>query len=165
MLSSLVLALAIRASNPAVSPDRAQVYAKWVQHEAARRHLDPWLFQAIIDRETRWTPQAIRHESDGSCSVGLGQINGSCVESNTSALLDPHINIERMGLMLSRMRSSCRHDCEHLGWARAYNPGSPAYFEAVRKAVDAYHGQSPEPVVHRVRTEMPVPKLPREGAH
>ena len=136
---ALLLSLAIQASNPKVQPREARLYARWVLREAAAQHADPWVFQAIIARETRWTPTEVRHETDGSCSVGLGQINVDCAPRIVAPLLDPRTNIRRVGAVLAHLKSSCRHDCQDLGWLRAYNPGSAAYFEAVLAAVQRYH--------------------------
>ena len=167
MLSKLVLALvlAIQSTNPLLSTQTVRRYATWVAKEAEAHSLDPWLFPAIVRRETHWSTLEVRHESDGTCSVGLGQINGPCTRQAVLPMLDPHKNIRRMAEYLAHFRATCRTDCGDLGWLRAYNPGSPSYFEAVREAVHQYHAQAPQPAVRRVRPRLHTPGVLRPTDH
>ena len=162
MLIRLALAVAIQASNPSVPSETARTYATWVTHEAEEHHLDPWIFQAIIHRETRWTPGLTRHEVDGSCSVGLGQINVPCNNPRAKKLLDPHENIKRMADFLDGAKRECRTDCVNLGWLRAYNPGSHDYFVAIRDDVRRHHAQSRKSALLPVPARMHVAEMPRE---
>jgi hypothetical protein len=142
MLLELALMAAIHKTNPELPSSTTRQYAQWVLAEAKKTSLDPWLFQALIHRESRWHPTVVRHERDGSCSVGLGQINGPCKPAVVAPMLDPHANIQRMGAFLSGARDRCRTDCGDLGWLRAYNPGDQVYLQAIKKAVANYHGET-----------------------
>lgn len=162
MLAEVVLALAIRHTNPTVPQTRAKRYATWILTESKHYNLDPWIFVAIIDRETLWVPGLVRHEKDGSYSVGLGQINAHSTRE-IRPLRQGHTNIQRMGWFLNRIRAACSSDCEDLGWLRAYNPGSAEYFNAVREQVRTYRAQDGQPAVLRVQTGMHAPWVPRQG--
>lgn len=153
MLIEAALATAIQHSNPAVTEPRASQYASWVAEAALKNHTDPWIFIAIINRETGWNPELVRRESNGTCSVGLGQINslGPCTTDHIATYTDPHANIERMGKLFYIFHETCREDCGDMHWLRRYNPGSPAYLAAIIQAVKNYHAQTGEPVV------LPVP--------
>ena len=144
MLSKLVaLVAAIQGASPALSHTTALTYARWVDRTAHEYRLDPWIFVAIVDHETRWDAHAVRHEHDGSCSVGLGQINGSCSDGFIVPLQDPYINIRRMGAFLQHLKSSCRYSCGDLGWLRGYNSGSERYLSGVQAEVRKHHGKAP----------------------
>jgi hypothetical protein len=101
----------------------------------------------------------VRRERDGSCSVGLGQINTRCGSSDVEILLSARNNISRMGYFLARIRRACRRDCANLGWLRAYNPGDPAYLAAVQAYVRNAHAQDGQRVVQRTRTTVHVPRV------
>jgi len=134
----LTVAIAIHSINPALPEPTAREYAAEVVRQG---DLDPWLLVEIIHRETHWIPDLVRHEQDGSCSVGLGQINGSCLQAFVTPLLDPHANIRRVADVLRWLRGHCRTRCEALGWVRSYNPGSRTYGAAIIKAVQKRHGK------------------------
>src|ERR1700727_1702240 len=157
LMISVLLAAAIQHSNPRLPPQDRAHYASWVQEEASAHSLDPWIFHALINRETRWTATAVRHERDGSCSVGLGQINVHCTASAMQPLLDPHANLRRMGSFLARIRSACRRDCDNLGWLRAYNPGNAEYLSAVQADVRKHHAEDGQQAVRRVRAVVYAP--------
>lgn len=163
--SALLLSAAIQHSNPHLSHRERDRYASWVLEEAREHSLDPWIFPALINRETHWTATALRHEADGSCSVGLGQINVRCSSPEVVALQQPHANLHRMGAFLSRIRASCTHDCENLGWLRAYNPGDAEYLSAVQAAVRNAHAQDGQPAVRRVRAHLHASRVRGEEAH
>src|ERR1039458_4096639 len=145
----LSLALAIQGSNSHIPPATVTLYATQAEHIAKARHLDPWLLEALVERETRWTATAVRHEANGSCSAGLGQINGPCRAGFIQPLLDPRVNLLRTARFLVHLRDGCRTACQALGWLRGYNPGSPGYLEAIREAVKKHHAQDGQPPVHR----------------
>ena len=145
MLSKLVMALvvAIQGASPALSHTTALRYARWVDGTAREYRLDPWIFVAIVDHETRWGARAVRHEHAGSCSVGLGQINGPCNNGFVAPLQDPHVNIRRMGKFLQHLKAGCRYSCEDLGWLQGYNPHDERYLAEVRAEVRKHHGKAP----------------------
>lgn len=172
MAIELALALAIRQTNPKVDHARADKYAAWVVEEADKRALDPWLFQAIIYTESRWTARVVRVEGDGSCSVGLGQINlARCEKDKIEELKEPQTNLQRMGEFLERIRSTCRYKCDGLGWLRAYNPGSKKYVPAVAAALERYHARFDEQSSRRaLRVDVHASGMcwdldPRDGDH
>jgi hypothetical protein len=162
MLMEVLLALAIRQVNPSLPDDRTYRYAAWVLRDAKNHNLDPWIYVAIAGRETRWTTGITRYEFDGSCSVGLGQINVPCNSPDLVPLLDARSNIRRMGVFFDRIRKECRHDCTDLGWLRAYNPGDHVYFAAVRDAVRTYDAKASQSAVLRVPPRVHTSKLPRQ---
>jgi hypothetical protein len=143
--------------------DQAHKYAVWVLADAKQYHLDPWIFVAIVQRETRWVNGLVRYESNGSCSVGLGQINLSCDSPEIAPLRDARTNLQRMGQFLNHIRSSCKNNCRDLGWLRAYNPGSAEYFNSVREVVRVYDAQDGEPFVLRLPDGMHSSGLSRQG--
>jgi hypothetical protein len=161
MLVEAALVLAIQHTNPEVPRRRARQYATRIQAEAKTYDLDPWVFVAIIDRETRWVPRLVRHEADGSYSVGLGQINVHSTKE-VRPLRQGRTNIARMGWFLNHIRATCRSDCEDLGWLRAYNPGSAVYFTAVREQVRTYRAQAGQPVVLRLQAGVHVSEVQRQ---
>lgn len=166
MLTKLVLALtvAIQTTNHHVPRSTARTYARWVAQESRAHHLDPWVFLAIVRRETQWVPAAIRHENDGTCSVGLGQINVPCVPQRVAPLIDPHRNIQRMGQFLEQLKTTCRVNCKNLGWLRGYNPRSLDYFEAVRDSVLTYDAHDSQPALQRVPTRMHPSRVLRQAS-
>lgn len=165
MVLELSLVLAIRQTNPKVTEPTAERYAAWVVEEATKRDLDPWLFQALIYKESRWTATALRREGDGSCSVGLGQINTVCEQEKIAPLQDPQANIQKMGEFLFNIRARCHRDCGGLRWLRAYNPGDRGYVATIEEAVKRYHAHHPEePRVRAVQSEVHDPGLLRVRA-
>jgi hypothetical protein len=164
LMVSVLLAAAIQHSNPRLSPrDRAH-YASWVREEARAHNLDPWIFHALINRETRWTATAVRHEGDGSCSVGLGQINVPCTAVAMQPLLDPRTNIHRMGSFLAKIRGACTRGCASLGWLKQYNPGNAEYLSAVQADVRKHHAEGGEQVVRGARAVVHLPRLRVQAA-
>jgi hypothetical protein len=97
--------------------------------------------------------------------VGLGQINVRCGSPDVAVLRQPRENLRRMGAFLSHIRTSCTHDCENLGWLRAYNPGDAEYLSAVQAAVRKAHAQDGQPTVRRVRTHLHAPRVRGEESH
>lgn len=154
-----LLVAAIQHSNPHLPPPDRDRYAHWVQAEARAHLLDPWIFVALINRETHWTATAVRHEGDGSCSVGLGQINVRCTAPAMQPLLDPRINLRHMGTFLARIRDACTHDCTNLGWLKQYNPGNAEYLSAVQADVRKHHAQDDQPALQTARAHVRVPRV------
>lgn len=156
MSMTALLAVAIQVSNPRLPQQDSRRLASWVYEEARARRLDPWVIHALVNRETHWTASAVRHESNGTCSVGLGQINVPCTAAAMQPLLGPHVNLRRMGHFLAGIRAACRHDCDGLGWLRAYNPGDAEYLSAVQADVRKHHAEDGQPPVRRVRADVHV---------
>ncbi|WP_394840448.1 hypothetical protein [Pendulispora rubella] len=98
---------------------------------------------AIVHLESRWTATAVNHEAAGGCSVGLGQIYGSCHPKRIATLVDPRVNIQRVVSMLHGLETSCRTRCDGLGWLRGYNPGAPSYVRRVSGIVERCHDAHP----------------------
>ena len=156
----LLLSLAIAQSTPYAPASAAKSYAVWVMEQAQEHRLDPWLLVALVQRETGWHPTLVRHERDGSCSVGLGQINGPCTRAFIQPLLNPHHNLQVIGRYLEHFRSTCRTECSDLGWLYSYNH-SHAYVVAIREAVRKFHAQDGEPDLPRAHAEVHVARVPR----
>lgn len=150
MLVEAALALEIHRINPSVSQQKSVVYAHWVMEEAEPRGIDPWIFHSLIYQESRWTPSVVAHEKNGSCSVGLGQINVSCNSPQVALLKQPRENLRRMGSFLGKLKTGCKERCEELGWLRGYNPGSPQYLVEIRKRVDENHARYRESTLREV---------------
>jgi hypothetical protein len=135
----LRIALALHQINPALPQVSARDYASIVLAQAKAHALDPWLIVELVHRETHWIPSLVRHEHDGSCSVGAGQINGPCTRAFIDAMLEPHANLVRTAAVLGHLRQTCRKDCGEMGWLRGYNPGDATYGPAIVAAVRARH--------------------------
>lgn len=140
MLATILhLALAIHTINPALPEKVAQEYARDVAHLASRSHLDPWLIVELVRTETRWQPAHVRHEHDGTCSVGLGQINGPCTPGHVARLLDPRRNLRRTAAILVHLRETLGG--AEVRWLHGYNPGAPEYVPTILAAVRARHAR------------------------
>jgi hypothetical protein len=137
MLIEVALALEIRTTNPKLTAETSQQYANWVVEEAADRGLDPWLLHGLVSVESAWTASAVNHEKNGTCSVGLGQINTGCSKEQLAKYQDPRTNLHKIGEYLAGMQKSCTKDCKNNGWVRAYNPGSKDYYLRQIRAIVA----------------------------
>jgi hypothetical protein len=133
----LRVALAIHQINPALPQAQARDFAAEVVSLGDRQALDPWLLVEVVRTETRWTPGLVRHEHDGSCSVGLAQINVDC--DSTAPLLEPHANLRQAAKTLASLRRTCKRSCGGGLWLRGYNPGSSTYAPAILAAVKRRH--------------------------
>lgn len=160
MQVEIAIALEIQRTNPKVSETMAQQYSAWVMEESVRNDLDPWLLHGIAHVESRWTAKAFRKERDGSCSVGLGQINvGNCEPGRVQTLKDPRENLRAMSDFLSTIRSTCRKNCEGLRWLRFYNYNNKQYVSGlvepvIRRCRTKYEEQEPQ------RDHLPVQEVP-----
>lgn len=87
---------------------------------------------AIIHTESRGQAGVVRHESNGTCSAGLGGINGPC----DAPLLDPGQNVRAIVRILRAGRTFCarspRHRVCQAGALGAYNGGSGSYVRRVK---------------------------------
>jgi hypothetical protein len=135
----LQLALAIGSTNHALPPRKVRELAAVVVEQASQGQLDPWLIYEIVYRESRWTPSALRREWDGTCSVGLGQINTRCDKGFIAPLFDPVVNLRKIGEYLVHFRKTCSHECENGMWLRGYNPGSSTYAPEILAKVSKHH--------------------------
>lgn len=152
MLLETALLLEIRSTKPTLKEQTAQMYTQYVLQEADRQVIDPWVFHGIIKIESEWTSKAFRKEGDGSCSIGLGQINVKCDDKKRIAeLSDPKKNIEAMGSFLGRIKNTCRKKCDGLGWLVRYNPGNHQYVGWVSGVVQRCHAAY-EPTLRNVPT-------------
>jgi len=133
------IALAIHQINPLLSVHTSRSYAAAFVAASKRNGIDPWLLVEVVHRETRWIPTLVRHEHNGSCSVGLGQVNGSCEASFVLPLLGARRNLRRSARILGQLRSHCTSDCAAMAWLRGYNPGSPSYAPTILEAVRRRH--------------------------
>lgn len=170
MIVEAALAMEIQRTNPKVPEPRANEFAGWVVEEANRNNIDPWLIHGIVHIESRWTPGVVRHENDGSCSIGLGQINVlHCESAKIKPLRDPRENLHRMSDFLSTIRNACLKNCEGYKWLRFYNYNNKHYVTGlVGPVVDRCHAaydteddeqHRPLPYVHSL---LHVPWLCRE---
>jgi hypothetical protein len=151
MLLEAALALEIHRTNPAVSETTAKQYAHWVVAEAAPQGIDPWVFHGIAFHESRWTAGAVKHEGNGTCSVGLGQINvKDCNSNRISVLKDPRLNIRAMAILLGKLKKNCQTNCGELGWIRGYNAGDTTYVPTIRQKVDQAHAHYRESALREV---------------
>jgi Transglycosylase SLT domain len=140
------IALAIMAINPIMPAPQVRELSAVVIEQSMDKSIDPWLIVELVRKETHWIPSAVRHETDGTCSVGLGQINTSCALEHMRPLLDPVTNLRRTASILAAAKRACREDCGGGMWLRAYNPGDSAYAPAILAAVAAHgakRGASP----------------------
>jgi hypothetical protein len=134
--------------------------------EAGKNSLDPWVFHGIVWTESRWTAHVVRREQDGSCSVGLGQINVRCDSKQVKVLQDPRENLKKMGVFLGNLQTSCKKNCSGLGWLKAYNWNDKAYVpQKVEPIVQRCHASySVQSHLRAVQADLYLPWLPRETA-
>lgn len=131
------LVASIMLVNPNLNSTQAEGYSRQLISQASENNLDPWLMEALITKESRWISTAIRREGDGSCSVGLGQINlKSCDPVKVAELEGPLENIRRTARHLAIIRDLCpkvrpKKKCSQLAWIGLYNPGSRTYAKSV----------------------------------
>ncbi len=136
------LALLIQAANPSLAPSRSQDYSQALVQFAEQEGVDPLLVESVIFHESRWRSSAFRKENNGSCSVGLGQINiPGCDPTKIALLKNPLTNIRRVVRHLSLCREVCPKarkpkKCVHHGWVGLYNPGDPTYVARIMRRVN-----------------------------
>jgi len=162
MLMQAMLVLEIQRTNPRIGDAVAEHYASWVVEEADAHEEDPWLIFALGYVESRWTARVVRHEGDGSCSVGIGQINvPTCEARAVERLRDPRENLRQVGTRLELLRRTCKKDCMGIGWLRGYNPGDRGYVARVEKVLRRCHEEHDDhqPVVREVPTGLHLPGM------
>lgn len=103
-------------------------------------HVDPDLIMAIAHVESRGQANIVRHESNGSCSVGLGGINvPTCDDAVVEHLKSPDANVKAIAVILDTGRTYCAAHPENVACKRGgaialYNPGDPGYAKRVAAA-------------------------------
>lgn len=89
---------------------------------------------AIIHTESRGQAGAVKREANGTCSAGLGGINGPC----DAPVLDPEANVRAIVRTLRAGRTFCAKTPKHrvcrAGALGAYNNGSAVYVKRVKSA-------------------------------
>jgi len=130
------------APGRAKTPGRPSVTHKFATpHRAAqglwalaalvgRRYgLPPGLLQAVVWSESRWQPTAMGANRNGSCDVGLGQVNvPGCDPLRVAELVNPDVNLRAAASILRASARACtqqpgRVGCSVCPWGR-YNPHS-----------------------------------------
>lgn len=141
------LALSVMLTNPGLNSTQAEGYSKALIERAKENNLDPWLMEALISKESRWIASALRREDDGSCSVGLGQINLTvCDPAKVAALQAPYENIRRTTRHLALARDICtkvrsEKKCSQNGWVGLYNPGNRTYASDVKRLMEEHRAR------------------------
>ncbi len=162
MLLQATLSLLIQQSNTSLPPKVVENYAHVLADTAERHDLDPLLLEAIVHIESRYKANAIHYENDGSCSVGLGQINvRECTPGVVDRLTSPTLNLERAAFILVKAKEICpkvRKNCAKLGWVGLYNPGDRTYSSRIRQTMKE-HRAIAKSAVREVRSELYVPEL------
>ncbi len=142
------LALSILVTNPGLNPVQAEVYSKALVEQAEKNNLDPWLMEALISKESRWNAMALRREENGSCSVGLGQINlVVCDPVKVTWLQAPLENIRRTARHLAMGREICpkiksEKKCSQNAWVGLYNPGNRTYASDVLHLMEEHRARA-----------------------
>lgn len=111
--------------------------------EAKAMQQDPWTMAAIVFTESRGVASAIKHESNGSCSVGLAGINvPDCDPVAVDHLLQAQANLRTQAVILAKGAAWCREHpttatCRRGGAVAQYNAGDKGYAKRVRAAARA----------------------------
>jgi hypothetical protein len=128
---------AVRLAQPDVGDADAQRYAMALQQTAQQHEFDPLTGVAIIQHESRFTPEAISPNRE---DYGLAQIRaryvGDCRKdkdplrrpsaaclAEKQRLLDPNANIRRMAELITYNRSFCKRklgSADPLRWLASY---------------------------------------------
>lgn len=140
MLLELSLAMAIRATQPSLPQHLVTTYAKTVAEESRKNHIDPWIFFAIVKRESTWRSSVIGYEDEGSCWVGLGQIRvPGCSAEEVQKLRNPIYNLHRSAVLQhDAMRWSAKHRTGR-HWLFLYNCSAKYVSFVLKTAREARH--------------------------
>lgn len=132
MILEVALGLAIAKSQPSMPPHQVKQYSTVIAEESRKKHLDPWVFYAIVHSESRFVSSAINHNPNGDCAVGIAQILvKNCEKEKVAVLLDPVTNLRRSAFIQQAAMKWCKsHSCKH-GWLMLYN-NSREYVSLVR---------------------------------
>jgi hypothetical protein len=110
------------------------------QDHGKAHHVDPDLIMAIAHVESRGQADIVKHESNGSCSVGLGGINvPGCDPVVVEHLKSPDANVRAIAVILDTNRTYCKEHpdneaCKRGGAIALYNPGDKGYLKRVHAA-------------------------------
>jgi soluble lytic murein transglycosylase-like protein len=122
--TALTLFAAITSLKPDLPAHQAAEFSTCIASAAAKQKVPASLVAAVIHRESQWRHDAVSSTND----YGLGQIHCPspwCATRPSSAelaqLLDPCSNIHMTAEFLATRG------------LRAYNPGSPAHAQSVRR--------------------------------
>lgn len=116
----------------------------FIRAEAKAQGQDPWTMAAIVFTESRGNPSVVKHELDGSCSVGLAGINvPGCDEVAVEHLKLAQANLRAQAVILKKGAEWCREHpktapCRRGGAVAQYNAGDKGYAArvlGVRKAL------------------------------
>lgn len=165
MLIEAALALEIQTVNPRLPTPTVTQYVQWVVEDSRHYDVDPWVVYALVGVESHWNAAALRREGDGTCSVGLGQINvRDCYSEKVVRLLEPRANLRAVVLRLNLLQRVCSHDCDGIGWLQGYNPGSHHYLGLVTRLMrrrGVYEDRESD--IREVHTEMYSSGMCRQG--
>ena len=75
---------------------------------AKEEGVHPRTLAAIVYMESRGQAGVVGRERDGDCSVGLGQIKGSCAPERLARLQDPSVNLHTAAKILKANERWCR---------------------------------------------------------
>lgn len=106
---------------------------------AAAMQQDRYTVEAIIHAESRGDATVVKHETNGSCSVGLMGINvPDCEPVQVEHLLSPEANIRAGTAILKQGAFFCREHpknaaCKRGGAIALYNPGDKEYARRIRR--------------------------------
>jgi len=105
----------------------------FIRAEARAQGQDPWTMAAIVFVESRGNPSVVKHELDGSCSVGLAGINvPGCDEVAVEHLKLAQANLRAQAVILKKGAEWCRAHaktapCRRGGAVAQYNAGDKGY--------------------------------------
>lgn len=89
-----------------------QVLRPWlalIVATASAEHVDERTLAAIVYLESKGQPYLVAHERNGTCSVGLGQVNvPDCDPARISELHDPEFNLRVSAKILRANQRWCR---------------------------------------------------------
>lgn len=112
----------------------------FLRPEAKALDVDPYELAGIVYVESRGVAGVVRHETNGSCSVGLAGINvPDCDPVAVEHLLLDQANLHAAAVILRAGYAYCREHpradaCRRGGGLAMYNPGNKGYASAVRRA-------------------------------
>ena len=138
MLLELALATAIQHANPHLPLQTSRRWAHLVAQESEEKGLDPWMFFAIVQQESRWTPLVLHRYRGGRwCDVGLGQVHIRCTAKMVLPLLNPEANLRRSAQIQKQAMDWCHQNVCEKSWVFLYNHSSDYVLQVNLKAQEA----------------------------
>lgn len=138
MLLELALVTAIHKSNPHLTSPMVQRLAHVLTQESRERSLDPWMFFAIVQQESGWTPTAMhRYRSHRWCDAGLAQVHVRCTRRLVLPLLNPETNLRRAAQIQQTAMTYCRQNACEKSWVFLYNHSSQYVLQVNQVAQEA----------------------------